>query len=216
VNAEEQGLQAKQTQAYGEIVDGARRRGLGFSGIPLGEQAKYNSTEYMPALARLKQSARDNAMSLEEAILGINERRTTQAQSMFENERTFAEQQRQFNASLEEQRRQSAAAAKAASSFAPSLGGGMKPGAGAPAKNDVTAPTLNGGRSLQNAHDAVQQLMQTNNPALIAKTYQAIYQSAVRGNNYDQAKLQLLQQLHGQTLQKSGIGMSNNGGSLRF
>lgn len=217
VAAEEQGLQAKQTNAFDEIVGGARRRGLGFSGIPIGEQAKYNATEYMPALARLRQGAREQALSLEDAILGINERRNTQAQSIFDSERNFAEQQRQFNAQLEESRRQSAAAAKAAASFNPSLGGlGGSGGKQQTAGSQLTAPSLTGGRSLQQATDAIDSLMSTNNPALIAKTYQAIYSSASRGNTYDQAKLKLLQQFHAPQLQKNGIGMANNGGSLRF
>ena len=111
LKSEEQGLAAQQTEAYGEILNGARRRGLGFSGIPVGEQAKYNATQYMPALARLRQSGREQAMTLEDAILGIQERRRTQGQSIFENERAFAEQQRQFDAQLAESRRQAAAQA---------------------------------------------------------------------------------------------------------
>src|SRR5688500_11877662 len=74
IRGEETALGAKKDQAFGDIVSGARRRGLGFSGIPLGEQAKYSATEYMPALARLRQSGQDQATSLEEAILGVNER----------------------------------------------------------------------------------------------------------------------------------------------
>src|SRR5688500_7318807 len=72
---EEKGLQAKQEQSFGEILGGARRRGLGFSGIPLQEQAKYTSTEFLPALARLKQSGRQEALTLEDALLGISERK---------------------------------------------------------------------------------------------------------------------------------------------
>lgn len=124
MQAEEQGLQAKQEQAYGSIVDGARRRGLGFSGIPLGEQAKYSATEYMPALARLRQQSKEQAMSLEDAILGIQERRMGQGQSIYENERSFAEQQRQFNEQMRASERQAAASRAAASAFSPSLGGG--------------------------------------------------------------------------------------------
>lgn len=108
IQAEEQGLGAKQEQAFGDILGGARRRGLGFSGIPLGEQAKYTSTEYLPALARLRQSGREQAMGLEDAILGIQERRQNQGQSIYQYETSLAEQQRQFN-------EQQAAAQRAAS-----------------------------------------------------------------------------------------------------
>lgn len=102
---EEKGLQAKQDQAFGDILGGARRRGLGFSGIPVGEQAKYASTEYLPALARLRQSGREQAMSLEDAIFGIQERRNTLAQGIRQQEVDRAEQIRQFNEQLAEQRR---------------------------------------------------------------------------------------------------------------
>lgn len=118
MQAEEQGLQARQTQAYDDIVSGARRRGMGFSGIPLGEQAKYSATEYMPALARLRSQGKQQQMSLEDAILGINERRNTAALGIQQNDRTFAENQRQFNESLALQKQQAAAANK----FNPTLG----------------------------------------------------------------------------------------------
>lgn len=132
IQAEEQGLQAKQTQAYDDILGGARRRGLGFAGIPLGEQARYSATEYMPALARLRQSGREQAMSLEEALMGINERRRTQGQSIYEGERTFAESRRQFNESLKFQQaqelaRQREARAAATSAPNPNFGGGQNP-----------------------------------------------------------------------------------------
>lgn len=124
VQAEEQGLQAKQQTAFGDILSGARRRGLGFSGIPLGEQARYTADNYLPALARLKQSAREQAKSLEDAILGINERRQAQGQSIYQFEQQAAEQRRQFDEQMRAQREQAARAAAAASSFAPSLGMG--------------------------------------------------------------------------------------------
>lgn len=135
IQAEEQGLQAKQTQAFDDILGGARRRGTGiaFGGIPLAEQAKYTSTEYLPALARLRQSGREQAMSLQDALLGIGERKNTLAQQLLQQTRDrrlqqqqFQEGKRQFNLSLEEQRRARQAAARSAaasSSYAvPSLG----------------------------------------------------------------------------------------------
>ena len=96
---EEKGLQAKQTQAFGDILGGARRRGLGFSGIPLGEQAQYTATEYLPALARLRQTGHEQALSLEDAILGVNERRNSLAQQLYQQEqdREFQRQQAEAN-----------------------------------------------------------------------------------------------------------------------
>lgn len=177
---EEKGLGAKQEQAFGDILTGARGRGLGFSGIPLGEQARYTSTEYLPALARLRQSGREQAMSLEDAILGIQERRQGAAmdQQRYEQSRydTWRAQQEQ----LAEQRRQAAAA----SAFRPT----MQPS---------STPTDKGtSAEKQRATEAVYSLLNTRNAGLIQKTYEAIRKSAEYGNPYDRMKLQLLQALH--------------------
>lgn len=82
IQTEEAGLRAQQEQAFGNILNGARRRGLGFSGIPISEQAQYTSTEFLPALARLRQSGTEQRMSLQDAINSIYERRDTLAQQI--------------------------------------------------------------------------------------------------------------------------------------
>jgi hypothetical protein len=127
LQAEQDGLQAKQNTAFGDILNGARRRGTGvaFGGIPLQEQARYTADNYLPALARLQQSGREQAMSLEDALNGINERKYSQGVGIYSQEQQAAEQRRQFDAQIAESRRQAAAAAAAsgASSFAPTLGG---------------------------------------------------------------------------------------------
>jgi len=115
---EEKGLQARQGQAFDDILGGARRRGMGFSGIPLQEQAKYTSTEFLPAMAQLRQQGRQQAHSLEDAILGIQERRTTAGLGIRQNEQQMAEQQRQFNENLNLQRAQ----ADASRGINPTLG----------------------------------------------------------------------------------------------
>lgn len=106
--AEEQGLQAKQTQAFGDILNGARRRGLGFSGIPIGEQAQYTATNYLPALAQLHTAQQQRATSLQDAILGIRERQNQFAQGVYQTEQDRAEQARQFDAAQAAQRAQAA------------------------------------------------------------------------------------------------------------
>lgn len=110
IAAEEKGLGAKQEQAFGSILGGARQRGLGFSGIPLEEQAKYTSTEYLPALARLRQTGQEQQMSLTEAIMGIRSGNSKMAQGLRQQELDRAEQIRQFNTTLAEQRAARAAA----------------------------------------------------------------------------------------------------------
>lgn len=116
IKSEEAALGAKQTEAFDNILGGARRRGLGFAGIPLGEQARYSATEYLPALARLRQQGQQQAMSLQDAILGINERRDTLAQQIFQTE-----QDRAFQREQAEANRRAQAAANAA--LMPTLGG---------------------------------------------------------------------------------------------
>lgn len=169
MQAEEQGLQAKQTQAYDEILGGARRRGLGFAGIPLQEQAKYNSTEYMPALARLRQQSKDQAMSLEEAILGVRERQQGTGLSYWQAltaqdqwQREFNEKKRQFDLQMAEQR---AAAARAGGGggFAPSfgdLGAGAGGGGG-------------GGYGMKRRADGSYAFVGPNGQAISAATYSA-------------------------------------------
>lgn len=133
VQAEENGLRAQEQDYFDNtIMTGARRRGLGFSGIPEGERARYGATQFMPALARLRQGAREQATSLEEAILGINERRSTMGQQIFSQEQQMAEQRRQFDENLRFQREQMAAQQRAASAAAGGGGiGGYIGGGGA-------------------------------------------------------------------------------------
>lgn len=130
IASEEKGLGAKQEQAFGDILGGARRRGLGFSGIPVGEQAKYTATEYLPALARLRQSGQEQAMTLEEAILGIGERMQNQALGMRQYEQQRYDTYQQNQQALAEQRR---AAAAQSSMLGGLYGGGGSTGEGAAA-----------------------------------------------------------------------------------
>lgn len=123
-------------------------------------------------------------MSLEDAILGINERRTQQAQGIYDSERNFYEQQRQFNESQRLAREQMAAQqrAAAASSFSPSIT--------APAATQSAAG--GGGVDQGRAQAAVLGLLNTKNKNTILKTYDAIRKSAGYGNTYDKYKLQLI------------------------
>lgn len=52
--AQEQGLQAKQGQAFKTIEQGAQNKGMYFSGFSPNEQANYTSDTYLPALAQLQ------------------------------------------------------------------------------------------------------------------------------------------------------------------
>lgn len=123
IKTQESALNAQKDAAYGDILAGAQRRGLGFSGIPLGEQAKYAATNYAPALAQLRQQGQQKAMSLQDAILGINERRDTLGQQIYQQE-----QDRAFQAAEAEKNRRAQAAAAAMPTFG-DFGGGGSPSA---------------------------------------------------------------------------------------
>lgn len=111
LEADEQQLEARQTRAFDGILRGARRRGLGFSGIPLSEQADYTATEFLPALARARSASRDRELSLEQSLVDLYRNNDLRGRDIFQAEQDRAEQQRQFNLQLEESRRQARAVA---------------------------------------------------------------------------------------------------------
>lgn len=189
VASEEQGLQAKQQTAFGDILNGARSRGVGvaFGGIPLSDQARYTADNYLPALANLHTAQKQQQQSLSDAINAINERRATQGQSIYEGERNFAEQQRQFNETLAQQRASAQAAAAAAAN--PSFGFG---GGGQAPNQPAGAADPYGNIDKGSAMKSIQALMNTNDPARINREYNAIKASAGYGNVFDQYKLGLL------------------------
>lgn len=183
LQAEEQGLQAKQTQAFDDILGGARRRGLGFSGIPLGEQARYTATDYLPALARLRATGREQQMSLEDAIFGIQERRGTFAQQIRQ-----AEEDRYAQELENERNRQ--AQLRAAQLSAPTLGnlggGGTRP-TGARGTDPIKAQN---DKILQDAFNDVMGRSNQSQSA-IRSDYNATLKSANYGNVRDKAKVQI-------------------------
>lgn len=116
---------AAQNQAYEDILTGARRRGLGFAGIPLGEQAKYASTVYAPAVLQARTGGQQQALSLEQSLNQLVAQRAQQAEQIRQYEMDMAERQRQFNEQLAASR-----AAAAASGGGYSFGGGGGEGGG--------------------------------------------------------------------------------------
>lgn len=197
--AQNQGLDATQQQAFGDILNSARARGTGvaFGGIPLGEQAQYTASTYLPAKANLVTSQNQASQSLTDAINKINEDKFNTANNIYQ----FGVSADQAQQQLDEQKAndlatQAAAARAAAAQFSPTTG------ATSPTPSTTTAPktgtqdptqqkNLTGGKSQQDAYNAVQSL-QSASPSVIAQTIKAIQQSAGYGNTYDQAKLQII------------------------
>lgn len=213
IQAEEQGLQAKQTQAFDNILGGARRRGLGFSGIPLGEQAQYTASEYLPALARLRQTGREQAMSLEDAILGIQERRQNQALGMRQYEQQRFDQYEAEQRQLEAQRRAAAAASGANNSWMSALGGGGG-GLTEGAPSQVSVPK--GLQALYNQVFLRSDGGEWDDRSLVSD-YNSTLKSARYGNTRDKQKIQLYHSarpdLFGANIPVTAI---DNGGSLSF
>lgn len=128
--AELSGLDAKLGQANDNILSAARSRGLGFSGIPVAEQAKYAATDYAPAVANLKGKYVTQKNTLTEALNSLSRDQMTQGQSIFdaEQQRDLAQQQlneqkRQFDMQLAESKAQAARAAAASGGGSYSFGG---------------------------------------------------------------------------------------------
>lgn len=169
--ADEAGLEAKKTQAFDEILGGARQRGLGFSGIPLGEQAKYAATDYAPALANVKAGYGQRKGTLESALADIGRSDYTTAYDIFNQDRNFAEQQRQFN--LQERRAGAAQPNPFAGLFDQNKEKPADP-VKVKAQNDVAN-------------------LLTKDKTRIQRELNSIAASAAYGNTYDKLKLQLLQ-----------------------
>lgn len=182
--------EAKKDVAFDQILGGARRRGMGFSGIPLQEQAIYASTEFAPAIANVKSQAEGRRVSLIEALNGMNRDRRSQAQSIYDNELQRDFQERQFQEQIRQFNEQQAAARAAAGSAGGGGGGALdylgalfsNPSAGGSQGNDVKAQ----------ASAAVNAMLQRRSDPSFYRELVAINKSAGYGNAMDQAKLELL------------------------
>lgn len=92
VESDIQAAQGAQTQAYEDILTGARRRGLGFAGIPLGEQARYASQVFAPAVLQARTRGTEAARDLEGTILGLQAEMRNAAIARRQSEEDLARQ----------------------------------------------------------------------------------------------------------------------------
>lgn len=192
------GLEVQKQNAFGDITNGARARGMGFSGIPLAEQGKYVGGTFLPAVAKVKQSYQEGRNSLVDALnnMNIDQRKTAMSIRETQQDRDFQAEQARLAREASER---AARAAAGGGSLASLLGGGggSAPTSGGQAQAAVPKPTdrtLSGGKSQQDAYNQVQALLKTNG-ATIRNTLNAIQSSARKGNTYDQAKLQIINSL---------------------
>ena len=117
------GLNAQLSEANDNILTGARSRGLGFSGIPVGEQAKYAATQFAPAVAKLKSDQLTRRTTLDEALNSLNRDQRNTAQTIYQKELDRDEAARQFNEQLAAQKEAEARAAARAAGTGYSFGG---------------------------------------------------------------------------------------------
>lgn len=126
--AQAAGLSASKDNAFSDILGGARERGIGFSGIPLAEQAKYTASTYLPAVSAMEQQFSDRNFSLADAINGLNQDKYKTANSIYTTE------QGNYQQYLAQQ--QAAAAARAGYN----LGNGNQGNGGPPPPTATGAP----------------------------------------------------------------------------
>lgn len=189
-------LQGQQTQAFTGILNDARARGTGvaFGGIPLGEQAQYNATTYMPAAANLRASYNAKAGSLQDAINSINQNRFSNANSMYQfgvaqdaNAADAAEKKREFDTTLASQNASSNSLANAFSGFGNTPTTPVATPKAAPAANNPTE---------QDAYNFIQSKAKQGQAALVSDFNAALKYYQQTGNNPDFVKLGMYQQMY--------------------
>lgn len=187
-DAEIAGLKATQDQAFGDIVNGARDRGVAFGGIPLAEQAKYTAGTFLPAVAKVRQSQNDTKTSLLDALNGLNLDQRKYAQSVQSGELASDEQKRQFDEQAALSR--ASAAANAPFDFSKLLATGPSPTAAPPPQKAA------GNTPEQAAYDFVRSIGKKGDSAVISdfNAAKAYYQKT--GNPNDLLKLQFYKQLY--------------------
>lgn len=187
-DAQIQGLKQQQTNAFQDITNGARDRGMGFSGIPIDEQAKYTGGTFLPAVANVQKSVQDGRNSLVDALNNTNIDQRKTAYGIRDAQLTREQAAADAAAARDAAVRAAQASNAGASGLAGLFGGGSTGGAGGP-----IGGSLAGGRTVQQADADVRGLINSNNGSRLISEIGAIQKSASYGNTYDQAKLQMLQ-----------------------
>lgn len=94
--AEIGGLKAQEQDYFDNtIMADARSRGIAFGGIPIGERARYGATQFLPAIARVKQAQTDTQSNLLSALneTNLDQRRTAMSLWQQEQDREAAERE---------------------------------------------------------------------------------------------------------------------------
>jgi hypothetical protein len=236
VEADIKQAEAAQTQSFDEIMGGARRRGMGFSGIPLSEQAKYASTVFAPEVLRARQRGKQQELSLADALNSIYERRNNQALALQQQDvandqwgQTFAFEKEKWAQSLRDQAEARAQAARASSAMYGGLGMG-----GNSNQNPAQKPQTQLGKYEQQAYDNLRNIaagaginlanyngnLTPEQSKHLLSDYRATKGSAMRGNPMDKAKLvlyyQIFKNINGREATTIPAAALANGNQLSF
>lgn len=188
------GLKAQEQDYFtNTILGGARERGLGFSGIPESERARYGATQFLPAVARVREAQNTSRNSLLESLNALTREQRDRASGIREGELNRDEQMRQFNEQLAAQERERQRAAAGARSGGGgggfSLGGPRLPAASAAKGGGATNPIQ------QAAYNDVQTRVDAQSDQELRSDYLATATSAKYGNQRDAWKLKIYRQI---------------------
>jgi hypothetical protein len=191
---------------------------MGFSGIPIGEQVKYDSTQFKPAVANLYVNQNQRKTSLEESLNSLYRDQRNTAIGVRDQETARDEQIRQFNEQMawnrEQLARQEAEAARARAAAASStagigsyFGGGSSPtapAAKAPAASQMVAKQGGGFAFTDSGGKAISAAAYSKLKGIPFRTL--LQQMASSGDQGAAIGLQLVGNDYGVNQQKLGTG----------
>lgn len=100
------GLKAQRGEAWNDIGRSANARGFAFGGIRADEQARYDSTHFMPAVANVENQAIKGALDLSLASAGLDTDARKTAMGWQQSQQQALNQWNMQQAQLEAQRRE--------------------------------------------------------------------------------------------------------------
>lgn len=115
-DAELKGLDQTKKDEFANITDRANRRGMFYSGLPVAEEQKYTGSQFLPAVANLKNRYQQQKFNLQAALADITTKQYSQGNDIWQTE---LNRDAQAEAAARASR-----AGGGGGGFAPSFGGG--------------------------------------------------------------------------------------------
>ena len=98
--AQQAGLDQQKTNAFNGIDSNANARGVLYSGAPIAEQQRYLGTDYLPAVANLKNQQQNQTFGLQNQYNALGQAQNQQAQGVVNTQLDREQQDRQFQQQL--------------------------------------------------------------------------------------------------------------------